>query len=93
MKAEILLWYCAAVSLLAAAVTILDKQKARRGEWRVSENALMLLAALGGSAAMLLVMLLIRHKTRHVKFLAGIPILMALQLPLVLWILRRFGVL
>ena len=93
MTVKILLWYFLAVSLLSVIVTAADKLKARRGEWRVPENTLMLLAALGGSAAMYAVMLLIRHKTRHVKFMLGIPLIMALQVPVVLWILRRLGVL
>ena len=77
-------WSAAAVIL-----TISDKLRAKRRRWRIPENTLLLVSALGGSAAMLLVMLLIRHKTRHPKFMVGIPLMIALQIPAVLWILLK----
>ena len=89
MNREIFFGYLAAVSLLSVIVAVADKIKARRGERRVPENTLMLLAALGGSAAMLVTMLLIRHKTRHIQFMLGIPIIMILQAPVVYWLLTR----
>lgn len=89
MSREIFFGYLAAVSLLSVIVAVADKIKARRGERRVPENTLMLLAALGGSAAMLVTMLLIRHKTRHIQFMLGIPIIMILQAPVVYWLLTR----
>jgi len=89
MSREIFFGYLAAVSLLSVIAAVADKIKARRGERRVPENTLMLLAALGGSAAMLVTMLLIRHKTRHIRFMLGIPIIMILQAPVVYWLLTR----
>ena len=38
---------------------------------------------LGGSAAMFVTMLIIRHKTKHPKFMIGIPVIMAVQAALV----------
>jgi uncharacterized membrane protein YsdA (DUF1294 family) len=72
-------WYLIMINLVSAAATISDKRRARNRMRRVSENTLLLLAALGGSPAMLLTMLLIRHKTRHLKFMLGIPVIMLLQ--------------
>ncbi len=72
-------WYLIMINLVSAAATISDKRRARKRMRRVSENTLLLLAALGGSPAMLLTMLLIRHKTRHLKFMLGIPVIMLLQ--------------
>lgn len=74
------LFYLSAVSAFAAAVTIYDKCAARMRLRRVPENFLLFTALLGGSVCMLLTMLLIRHKTRHVKFMAGIPLIILLQL-------------
>ena len=73
------LLYIAVVSLIAATVTIADKVKARCGAWRVRERTLFLLSALGGSVAMYLTMLAIRHKTRHASFMVGIPAIIAVQ--------------
>jgi uncharacterized membrane protein YsdA (DUF1294 family) len=72
--------YFAAVSLLAVILTLHDKRAARRQKWRVRESTLLLVAALGGSAAMLATMLLNRHKTKHAKFMIGLPVIIVLQI-------------
>lgn len=73
-------WYILAISLLACVLTVWDKRRARRGEWRVSEKALFTVALLGGAAAMLLTMRTVRHKTRHRRFMWGLPLIIAAQL-------------
>jgi uncharacterized membrane protein YsdA (DUF1294 family) len=57
-----------------------DKQKARRNRWRISETTLFTIAAAGGSLGILLGMYAFRHKTKHVSFTAGIPAIMAVQI-------------
>jgi len=79
--------YLAAISLLAAILTVYDKSAARRHKWRVRESTLLLVAALGGSVAMLVTMLLIRHKTKHAKFMVGLPIIIAMQIAVVVTII------
>ena len=73
--------YIAAISVFSVIMCVYDKviSKKNRVELRVSEKALLVLSALGGSVAMLLTMLLIRHKTKHVKFMLGIPLIIAAQ--------------
>jgi len=66
--------YLAAISLLAVIITIHDKSAARRHKWRVRESTLLFVSALGGSVAMLLTRCFIRHKTKHAKFMIGIPL-------------------
>ena len=60
-----------------------DKYKARKGLWRVSEAVLLGTAFLGGSLGCLAGMYLVRHKTKHLNFTLGIPILLAVQIVLV----------
>ena len=73
----VLIWW-AALSLIAAVLTVYDKRAAkRRPRARVPEATLMCVAALGGAEAMLAVMLLIRHKTLHKKFMVGLPLIIA----------------
>ena len=78
---SILLAYIAIISLISIVVCIYDKKisKKNRVELRTPEKTLLLLSALGGSVAMFITMLLIRHKTKHVKFMLGIPLIMAVQ--------------
>ena len=77
------LWYLAAISVIAAIVTIFDKISAKSHGRRVPEKTLLILAALGGSTVMYAVMHLIRHKTRHLKFMIGIPVIIAVQAVLI----------
>ena len=75
-----LLIYLVAISLISIIVCIYDKIAAKKfTKHRARESSLLILSALGGSVAMLLTMLLIRHKTKHVKFMLGIPLIIVIQ--------------
>ena len=67
------------VSLFAVCVTVYDKRAAMAHQWRVPEATLLLLAAIGGAAAMLITMRTIHHKTRKPKFMVGLPVILVLQ--------------
>ena len=77
----IYLWvaYFAIISLIAVVVTIADKVKAKAGAWRVKERTLFIISALGGGIAMYVTMQVIRHKTKHLTFMIGIPLIIAAQ--------------
>lgn len=89
-KYPIVLPYLAIVSIIAIIVTIKDKISAKMDKRRTPEARLMLISALGGSVAMLLTMLVIRHKTKHLKFMIGIPLIIVLQ-AVVLYSLYSIG--
>lgn len=76
-----------AVNVLAAVVTVYDKAIAGKRRRRIPEQTLFLLAALGGAPAMYLTMLFVRHKTRHRRFMLGLPLLLAAQLVAYFYIL------
>ena len=80
--------YLALMNLAAFAAMGVDKGRARRGRWRVSEKALFLPALLGGALGGVLGMRAFRHKTRRWYFRFGFPALLVLQLAgfcLLLW--------
>lgn len=89
----IILLYIAIVSVISAIVCVYDKLVSKRDqvELRVPEKMLMFLSVIGGSVAMFITMLLIRHKTKHVKFMLGIPLIMVLQATAI-FALFHFGV-
>ena len=92
MKEEILkiaLIYLAVISLVTCFVTVADKYRARKSKWRVRESTLFTLAVCGGSAAEFVTMLLIRHKTRHMKFMIGLPLIFTAQAILVFFLLTK----
>ncbi len=78
--------YLAAVSLISVIVTVYDKKAAKRGKRRIRESTLMLLSLLGGSLAMYITMKKIRHKTKHKKFMLGIPVITVLQIVLIFYL-------
>lgn len=57
-----------------------DKHKARKKKWRIPEATLIGAAVLGGSLGVLLGMYTARHKTRHLKFAIGVPVILAVQI-------------
>ena len=76
--------------LINAAVLLLmleDKRRARKNLWRIPERTLLSIAVLGGSIGCLLGMYTIRHKTLHLKFSAGIPLILVIQLALAVIVL------
>ena len=80
MFLEIFLVYIAVVSLISIIVCVYDKIAAKHNpKHRTREATLLLLSALGGSVAMLATMLIIRHKTKHMKFMIGIPVIILVQ--------------
>ncbi|MGM9643835.1 MAG: DUF1294 domain-containing protein [Eubacteriales bacterium] len=90
---SIFLAYIAIISIISVIVCIYDKKisKKNRVELRTPEKTLMLLSALGGSVAMFITMLIIRHKTKHVKFMLGIPLIIIVQAGIV-FLLFHFGI-
>lgn len=69
-----LIIYYFVMNLIASFMAIRDKDKAKKGQWRISEAALMLIAFLGGAFGEFLTMKKIHHKTRHAKFMVGLPV-------------------
>lgn len=91
MKREVLI-YLLSVNILAIILTIYDKiasKKFRKN--RIRENVLLLIGALGGAVSMYITMKLIRHKTRHKKFMAGLPIILILQIAFLIYKFKFLG--
>ena len=86
---DFLFIYIAVISFISVIITIHDKRAAKTKGQRVPEKRFFLLALLGGSAAMYITMLQIRHKTLHKRFMIGIPIIIIIQL-LIICILFYF---
>ena len=84
--------YLAIISIIAVITTVKDKICAKLDKSRTPEKKLLLISAFGGSAAMLATMLIIRHKTKHFKFMIGIPVILALQV-IILYYLNSIGIL
>lgn len=56
-----------------------DKRSAIKKRWRQSENSLLLLSVIGGSAGVFVSMHMFRHKTHNRLFIVGIPLIIYTQ--------------
>lgn len=72
------LCYLCLVNLIAFLLMGVDKSRAKRHKWRISEKTLFLFPILGGPLGGLLGMSFFRHKTKHPKFTYGFPVLLIL---------------
>lgn len=82
--------YLLIVNLVGFALMGLDKRKAKRGQWRISEKTLFLPPLLGGTVGAILGMRVFHHKTKHWYFRYGLPALLVLQLALAGWLYWKF---
>lgn len=58
----------------------IDKRRAVRHEWRIPEKTFFFVSLLAGSAGTLAGMYVFRHKTRHLSFVIGVPMILCLQI-------------
>lgn len=88
---DILLLYLLIINAVSFVLMLADKRKAKKNAWRIPEATLMGFAAIGGSLGALLGMQLFRHKTKHPKFSVGIPVLLALHIVLLVWLIPKIA--
>lgn len=80
------LYYLLVVNTLTFLLYGIDKYKAKKARWRISEATLLMMAVIGGSIGAWAGMRLWHHKTMHKKFKYGIPLIILLQVALVFYL-------
>lgn len=83
---DFLIGYLIGINLITLVAYGMDKRKAKTDAWRIPEKTLLLLTAIGGSVGALLGMYGFRHKTKHLKFVLGVPVLFALHIVLLFYL-------
>ena len=83
---NIILYYLLAVNIATFLLYGIDKYKAKKSKWRISEVTLLTMAAIGGSVGAWAAMRLWHHKTMHKKFKYGIPVMIIMQIALVAYL-------
>ena len=83
---NIILGYFLAVNITTFFLYGIDKYKAKKGKWRISEATLLLMAAIGGSIGAWVGMRVWHHKTMHKKFKYGIPIIIITQIAVLVYL-------
>lgn len=86
---QYLLIFMSVMSVFLFVLMAVDKGKARRGAWRISEKTLFVFALLGGAIGGSAGMFLFRHKTRHWTFRLAFPLLAILQIALCVYLFLK----
>lgn len=76
----IILAYFVIITIVAFALMGIDKKKAKKGAFRISEASLFVTALLGGSIGSVAGMLVFHHKTQHWYFQAFMPLIGFVQM-------------
>ena len=80
------MYYLFAINIVSFFLYGIDKYKAKKNKWRISEATLLMIAVIGGSIGAWAGMQLWHHKTMHKKFKYGIPLIIIMQIALVAYL-------
>ena len=83
---EEIICFLLAINIATFLLYGIDKYKAKKSKWRISEATLLTMAAIGGSIGAWAAMRLWHHKTMHKKFKYGIPLIIIMQIALVAYL-------
>lgn len=83
-----LLFYLLIINAAAFFLMLADKHKARKKKWRIPEATLLYTALFGGSLGCLIGMYTVRHKTKHLRFVLGVPMMLLLHILIMILLLR-----
>lgn len=83
---DFLTLYITAINAVTFATYGIDKYKAKKGKWRISEATLLMMAVIGGSIGAWSGMKVWHHKTMHQKFKYGIPVILLLHIAAIIYL-------
>lgn len=86
-----LLAYLVIINAVGFLIMLADKRRAKKNLWRIPERAMMSTAVSGGSLGILLGMYTVRHKTKHLKFTIGVPVILAVQILIAVFTLMKMA--
>ena len=85
-----IIYYLLAINIITFLAMWLDKRKARKGSWRISEKALFTLVLLGGGVGGILGMYIFRHKTQKSRFVVGFPFILLFEIAVGIFLYFQF---
>lgn len=84
--------YVVIMNIIGVMMMGIDKSRAKRHAWRIPEKTLFLISLLGGSVGSLAGMYLFRHKTKHMKFVIGMPLILLIQIVVLTYLYFKWRV-
>jgi uncharacterized membrane protein YsdA (DUF1294 family) len=83
---SLLLYLLLCLNVIAFCLYGWDKYCAIHGMWRVPESTLLLIVFFGGGIGAIIGMQFWRHKTQHLKFRLGVPVIILFQIFFLLYL-------
>ena len=84
--------YFIVMNLLGFLMMYLDKKKAIKGKWRISEKSLFVVTLLGGGIGTNVGMNMFRHKTKKMRFSIGFPTILIVEIALIIYLIIKIYV-
>ena len=79
--------YLIVINLIGFYMMWSDKRRAKLGKWRIPEQTLFIVTALGGGIGTIVGMYTFRHKTKKLKFTIGLPTILILEIILAVYLI------
>lgn len=79
--------YLVVINLIGFYMMWSDKRRAKWGKWRIPEQTLFIVTALGGGIGTIAGMYIFRHKTKKLKFTIGLPTILILEVILAIYLI------
>lgn len=77
--------YLVLLNMIGILIMYVDKTKAKKKAWRIPEKTLFLVSVLGGSIGIWMGMYIFHHKTKHLRFVIGVPMIILIQIMIYLY--------
>ncbi len=77
--------YFIIINIIGFLIMYIDKQRAKKGKWRIPEKTLFIITALGGGIGTIAGMYTFGHKTQKIAFVVGFPMITILEIIAVLY--------
>ena len=72
--------YLIIINIIGFLIMYIDKQKAKKGKWRIPEKTIFIITVLGGGIGTISGMYAFRHKTQKLHFTIGLPTITILEI-------------
>ena len=72
--------YFIIINIIGFLIMYIDKQKAKKGKWRIPEKTIFIITVLGGGIGTISGMYAFRHKTQKLHFTIGLPTITILEI-------------
>ena len=82
--------YLIVINIIGLLIMFIDKRKAIKGNWRIPEKTLILIALLGGSIGTIIGMYWFRHKTKKLRFTIGFPVILLTEIIVIAYLLLKY---